>query len=184
LQNTWFSLGENYIDMDGSGENSMTSGSGRRIKSFKEYLAESEGSTRTVFYHFEIEDRVAEVVIRLLLNEAKPYVDLGHGRAILHHKAHIPSTQDHLHFRVQGTNIAAINKDGSAHDKSHGLTLQKWATDGAKKHYPDFHIPKDGLIESIFSSGAALLTEGTVHGRVLLSPKLQSMAEKFVGVGR
>ena len=158
----------------------MTSGSGRRIKGFKEHLAEVEGSTRTVFYHFETTDRVAEVLIRLLLNEAKPYVDLGKGRAILHHKAHIPNTLDHLHFRVHGTNIAAINKDGSAHDKSHGVTLQKWATDGAKKHYPDFHIPKAGLIESIFSDDAALLTEATDHGQVLLSPEVQCTAEKIV----
>lgn len=158
----------------------MTIGSGSRIKGFKEYLAEQEGSIRTVFYHFETTDRVAEVVIRLLLNEAKPYVDLGKGRAILHHKAHIPNTQDHLHFRVKGTNIAAINKDGSAHDKSHGVELQKWATDGAKKHYPDFHVPKDGLIESIFSDDTALLTETTNHGWVLLSREVQSIAEKAV----
>lgn len=164
----------------GTREDSMIRGSSRRMKGFKEYLGEVEGTTRTVFYHFETTDRVAEVVIRLLLNEAKPYVDLGKGRAILHHNAHIPNTQDHLHFRVKGTNIAAINKDGSAHDKSHGVTLQKWATDGAKRYYPDFHIPKDGLIESIFSDDAALLIEAKDCGQMLLSPEVQNIAEKAV----
>lgn len=160
----------------------MTSGSGRQLKGFKERLAEVEAqwSTRTVFYHFETSDRVAEVVIRLLLNEAKPYVDLGKGRAIMHHKAHVRNTQDHLHFRVKGTNIAAVNKDGSAHDKSHGVQLQKWAMDGARQHYPNFRIPDDGLIESIFSDDTALLTEATVHGRILLSPKVQAIAESAV----
>lgn len=152
------------------------------IKGFKEHLAEVEEQriTCTVFYHFDTSDRVAEVVIRLLLNEAKPYVDLGKGRAIMHHKAHVPNTQDHLHFRVKGTNIAAINKDGSAHDKSHGVQLQKWATDGARQHYPDFHIPDGGLIESIFAEDAVLLTEAQDHGQVLLSPEVQTMAEKKV----
>lgn len=160
----------------------MTGGSGKPLKGFKDYLAEVEvqRSTRTVFYHFDTSDRVAEVVIRLLLNEAKPYVDLGKGRAIMHHKAHVPKTQDHLHFRVKGTNIAAINKDGSAHDKSRGVQLQKWATDGAKQHYPDFHIPDDGLIESIFAEDAVLLTEAAEHGQVLVSLEVQAMAESAV----
>ncbi|QDC08767.1 hypothetical protein FHY55_05735 [Oceanicola sp. D3] len=160
----------------------MTSGSGRRLKGFKEHLAEIEAqrSTRTVFYHFDTSDRVAEVVIRLLLNEAKPYVDLGKGRAIMHHKAHVRNTQDHLHFRVKGTNFAAINKDGSAHDKSHGVQLQKWAMDGMRRHYPGFHIPDDGLIESIFAEDLVLLTEAQDHGRVLLSPEVQRDAEEAV----
>ncbi|VVT32798.1 conserved hypothetical protein [Roseovarius sp. EC-HK134] len=157
----------------------MTSGRGKRIKPFRKYVAEGK-STYTVFYHFEITDRVAEVVVRLLLNESKPYVELGKGRAILHHKAHIPDTQDHLHFRVKGTNIAAINKDGSAHDKSHGVMLQKWATNGAKKYFPDFHIPDDGLIESIFCDEVTLLTEEADHGQVVLSPDVQSEAEQAV----
>jgi hypothetical protein len=133
-----------------------------------------------VIYHFETADRVAEVIVRLLLNEAKPFVDLGKGRAILHHKAHIPNTQDHLHFRVKGTNIAAINKDGSAHDKSHGIELQKWATVGAKKHYPDFKIPKDGLIESIFADDASVLIEAQDLDHGLLSPGILQAAERLV----
>lgn len=151
-------------------------------KGFKDYLAEAKAkdSLRTVFYHFETSDHVAEVVVRLLLNEAKPYVDLGKGRAIIHHKAHIPDCQDHLHFRVKGTNIAAINKDGSAHDKSHGIQLQKWAMDGMRQHYPAFRIPEQGLIESIFSNEPELLTEEHGRGQVLLSPDLQGMAEDAV----
>lgn len=158
----------------------MTSGSRKPIKGFRDYISEAKESNFTVFYHFDASDRVAEVVVRLLLNEAKPYVNLGKGRAILHHKAHIPDTQDHLHFRVKGTNIAAINKDGSAHDKSHGVKLQKWATNGAKMHYPDFHIPDDRLIESIFSEDVALLTEAADCKQVLLSREVQSIAEKAV----
>ena len=152
------------------------------VKSFRAYLDDVTSSSRdvNVIYHFETADRVAEVIVRLLLNEAKPYIELGKGRAILHHKAHILNTQDHLHFRVKGTNIAAINKDGSAHDKSHGIKLQKWATDGARKHYPDFNIPTDGLIESIFSDNSSLLIEAQDCDHVLLSQGIQQAAERLV----
>ena len=160
----------------------MTSGGGKGLESFKEHMAKEKAqrSTRTVFYHFDTSDRVAEVVISLLLNEAKPYVDLGKGRAIRHHKTHIPDTQDHLHFLVKRTNIAAINKDGSAHDRSHGVQLQKWATDGAKKNFPDFHIPDDGLLESLFAEDAVLLSEAQDHGNVLLPAEVQAIAESTV----
>lgn len=160
----------------------MASKEDKPVKSFKDFLYDATSGNRdvNVIYHFETADRVAEVIVRLLLNEAKPYIDLGKGRAILHHKAHIPNTQDHLHFRVKGTNIAAFNKDGSAHDKSHGIQLQKWATDGAKKHYPDFNIPTDGLIESIFSDNASLLIEAQDCDHVLLSQGMQQAAERLI----
>ncbi len=128
---------------------------------------------KCVFYHFDPEDSVADTVVRLLLNEEKPAVELSKGRSILFHKAHVPSTQDHLHFLVKGANIAAVNKDGTAHDRSHGIQLQRWAMDGAKKHYPDFKIPKTGIIESLIASpvapGTQRLNESFVQGEVLIS---------------
>lgn len=135
--------------------------------SFKEYL--NRQAATFAFYHFESDDAVAETVIRLLLNEEKPRVDLGKGRSILFHHAHVPGTQDHLHFLVKGAKIAAVNADGSAHDRSHGIQLQRWALDGAAKHYPDFRMPKDGLIEGLLvGSEPSLLLEGTHVGEVLV----------------
>ncbi|QNL18856.1 hypothetical protein HXX25_05545 [Hyphobacterium sp. CCMP332] len=134
-----------------------------------------------IFYHFDVGDRDAEILIRLLLREAKPYVDLGKGRAIMHHKAHIPNGQDHLHFRVKGSCIAAINKDGSAHDQSHGKTLQKWAMDGARAHYPDFVVPPDGLIEQLFMfTEDQVLHEAMKSKAILASPELMQLAEQTV----
>lgn len=60
--------------------------------SFKEYVNRQAAAT-FAFYHFESDDAVAETVIRLLLNEEKPRVDLGKGRSILFHQAHVPGTR-------------------------------------------------------------------------------------------
>ncbi len=116
-----------------------------------------------VLYHFNPDDRTAEKVIRLLLNEDKRRVDFGQGRTIIFHRATVPNTFDHLHFQVKGTNIAAINRDGTAHDRSHGIKLQRWALDGMANHYPGFKPPKDGIIESLMaaplSPGSQVLNE-------------------------
>jgi hypothetical protein len=113
-----------------------------KIKSFRELINAAEGMhEQLVIYHVATDDRVAELVVRGLLLEAIPRVELGKGRSILFHKAHVPNTQDHLHFVVKGDKIAAVNKSGRAHDQSHGYQLQKWALDGAKKYDPDFIMP-------------------------------------------
>ena len=122
-----------------------------------------------VFYHFDTDDLVAEFVVQALLAEARPSVDLGKGRSIIFHRANVPGVQDHLHFRVRGANIAAVNKDGTAHDRSHGVQLQRWAIDGAKEHYPGIKVPKSGLIEALADSGIQTLTESNASG-VLISP--------------
>jgi hypothetical protein len=151
----------------------------KSFRAFREYLSgvEAKSHERFVFYHFDPADRVAEVVIRLLLNEEKPSVELGKGRSILFHKAHVLNTQDHLHFQVKGAKIAAVNKDGTAHDQSHGFKLQKWAMEGAAKHYPDFKIPKDRIIEQLMAEpGNQVLNEGFVGGDINIPLAIQTLA--------
>jgi hypothetical protein len=148
------------------------------VKGFREYTDAVEGrkQDRYAIYHYATGDQVAELVLNELLNEAKKYVDLGKGRSIMFHKAHIPDGQDHLHFRVDGAKIAAVNKDGSAHDRSHGVQLQRWAIDGAKAHYPDFKLPKDGLIEQLHMPEDRTLLLEAVEGRVLVSKAVRLLA--------
>ena len=124
---------------------------------------------RLVIYHFSPADEHAQAVIEQLLSEEKKYVDVGKGRALMFHKAHVPNTDDHLHFVVKGAKVAALNKDGTAHDQSHGFQMQKWAIDGIKKHYPGFTIPKEGLIEQIMGKPeAGILNEGFTAGEILM----------------
>jgi hypothetical protein len=153
------------------------------MKSFKEFL-EFVGSRKTpseklVIYHFYKDDPIAEFIVRALLNEQCPSVDLGRGRSILFHKAHVPNTEDHLHFLVKGAKIAAINKSGSAHDRSHGVRLQRWALDGMKQYYPDFTVPPEGLIEALMDeSSSHLLTEAFDPQEVLVPRAVRFLAEQ------
>ena len=142
------------------------------VKGFKEFLAEVEADRaagnlheRVAVYHFATVDLIASAILTSLLMEALPRVDLGKGRSIMFHKAHVPGTEDHLHFLVKGSKIAAINKSGAAHDRSQGVELQKWAINGARQHYPDFNIPDDGLIEQLYSDDQARLLVESANGQ-------------------
>ncbi len=142
---------------------------------------------RMVIYHFEESDVVAQAIVRLLLNEEKPSVDLGKGRSILFHTAHVPTGEEHLHFRVKGKNIAAINKSGTAHDKSHGVKLQRWALDGMEQHYPDFKRPVDGVVECLMgkptAGGIQTLNEDFTPEEMLLSKAIRFLAEQAAADG-
>ncbi|MBZ9703247.1 MULTISPECIES: hypothetical protein [unclassified Mesorhizobium] len=156
------------------------------MKSFKQFLRDANGlegemKEVDVFYHFATDDQVAKDTILKLLTEAIPFVDLGKGRSIVHHKAHVPNTEDHLHFVVNGNKFAAVNKSGTAHDRSHGIKLQNWALKGAAKHYPDFTMPKNGLIETLYGqSDNELLLESDRRPKVLLSRARRVLAELAV----
>jgi hypothetical protein len=142
-----------------------------KLREIMKAIEEARNPPGLVIYHFDTGDALAELILTAMLNEAKSVVDLGKGRSIMFHKAHAAGGQDHLHFRVKGSNIAAVNADGTAHDRSHGIQLQRWALDGAKAHYPQIRMPKDGLIEQLIATDRQLLNEeetGPLLDRVLL----------------
>lgn len=149
-------------------------------KSLREVLNPGKkGAEKFVIYHFAQDDPVAELIVRALLNEQRPSVDLGKGRSILFHKAHVPNTEDHLHFMVRRAKIAAINQSGTAHDMSHGVQLQRWALDGMQQYYPGFKLPPNGLIEALMSTpSSGLLNEAFDENEVLLSKASRLLAEQ------
>lgn len=128
------------------------------MKSFKEYLAEVAAShSLRAFYHFASDDSVASALLAELLNEGCQTKDLGKGRSIMFHRAHVPVGQDHIHFLVKGKKVAALNRDGTAHDKSHGYQMLQWQMDGLAKHHPGFALPKTGLIEQLTTDSTILM---------------------------
>lgn len=70
----------------------------------------------------------------------------GQYSAILH-RAHIEPGQDHLHILVKRHQLAALNKDGTAHDSSHGIRLPNRVVTAIRAKFPKFTIPPDGYIE-------------------------------------
>lgn len=112
----------------------------RRIE-FGEYCLELAGVT----VHFLFEERSTTQMFFEARHRGKP---LGGQYSAQFHKAHIPSTQDHLHLYVKQNQLAALNRDGTAHDRSHGVQLPNRLVAAIQAEFPDFVIPANGLIES------------------------------------
>lgn len=154
------------------------------VKRFSEYLAdveEEKGSQqRYAFYHFETEDILARFILACMLNEQRKHVDLGKGREIFFHKAHVPPGQDHLHFSQSGAKLYAVNRDGTAHDASHGKQMARWSIEGMRDTYPDFTVPTGGLIEALMDAPAAslLIESNRLTAPVLVPEQMLHLAER------
>lgn len=74
------------------------------------------------------------------------------------------SGQIHVHVYAKNNHIFAINKDGSAHDASHGFTIPNKAASALRRRFPDWKIPDNNLIESCNAlSLKTLLLELNAH---------------------
>ena len=69
--------------------------------------------------------------------------------SVIKHKPHTDDGQYHLHLYHKHNQLFAINKDGTAHDKSHGYRIPNKVADALKKKFPEFVLPLDNIIESI-----------------------------------
>ena len=65
--------------------------------------------------------------------------------------AHCPPdpNKDHIHLFQKNNQIFALNRDGTAHDGCHGVTISKSICDKIQQHFPDFVIPQNRYIESM-----------------------------------
>lgn len=65
-----------------------------------------------------------------------------------YHSAHIPNGQEHLHVYCKQNQLFAINRDGSAHDRSHQTQIPNKVADAIRTKFPDFKLPPNNFIES------------------------------------
>lgn len=65
------------------------------------------------------------------------------------HAGHTAAGQEHLHVYLKQNQIFSLNKDGTAHDKSHGVRIPNRVADAIRELFPDFDLPEDNLIETI-----------------------------------
>ena len=63
-------------------------------------------------------------------------------------RPHTPAGKTHLQIYNKKTQIFAINRDGTAHDKSHGFRIPNKVATAIRRHFPDFELPDGNLIES------------------------------------
>ena len=142
-----------------------------RASTLLEKLAQLSNSEPTyILHHFVKADADAQDFVRRYLVEGGRTFDLGQGRAVMFHRGHVPNSQDHLHFLLNGQKLYALNRNGTAHDASHGLQMHRWAMDAVRNRYPDFKLPSRGLIESMLMEGS-LLVEANDQ-RELIQPNL------------
>ena len=73
---------------------------------------------------------------------------MGGKYSALLHKAHVPGGQDHIHVFARQNQLFAINRDGTAHDRSHGVRIPNRVADAIRAEFPNFNLPLDNLIES------------------------------------
>jgi hypothetical protein len=65
------------------------------------------------------------------------------------HSPHTPEGKHHLHLYAKGNQIGALNIDGTTHDSWHGHRLPNMVVNGIRTHFPSFHVPEDGVLETV-----------------------------------
>jgi len=124
-----------------------------------------------IFAYFETNDAVANAVVRHYLVEGGKTFNLGRGYKAAFHRAHVPGAKDHLHFSLRGKDLYSINRDGTAHDASHGQKLHNQVVDGMKALFPDFTLPPNNIIESYLKTSAKFLVEAALVGGKQMVPR-------------
>lgn len=98
---------------------------------------------------------------RLLLHEAERRgIALGGPWAAQYHRAHTTPGQNHIHVYYRNNQVFALNRDGTAHDRSHGVRIPNRVADAIRYHFPDIQLPPDNIIEcATLEDEAELLLE-------------------------
>lgn len=122
------------------------------MKTFKESLAERETPKR-LWYTFEAYEYVIHIWFDSEelqeINEAKyKGTPLGSSYSAQLHQAHSSVGQTHLHVYCKNNQLFSLNRDGTAHDRSHGIRIPNKVASAIEKQFPTFKLPKDNLIES------------------------------------
>lgn len=102
----------------------------------------------------EIEEYIVHLYIssnetEFLLTEAKNRgIPIQGPYSVRQDTKHVPQGQNHLHIYKGQNKFGAINLDGTAHDKSHGVRIPNKVVDKLNQMFPKYNIPADGYIES------------------------------------
>lgn len=84
----------------------------------------------------------------LLLEGRNKIYSLGGQYTAQLHRAHSHVGQDHIHVYAKNGQIFALNRDGTAHDRSHNQRIPNKVAEAIPKYFPGFKIPPNNLIET------------------------------------
>ena len=110
---------------------------------------------------------------RIILHEAKHRgIPIGGPYSAQYHTAHTTRSQVHIHIYYKNNQLFALNKDGSAHDRTHGFPIPNKVVKGIRQHFPDFQIPPDQIIEcATLEDEATLITESCLGSAIPAPPE-------------
>jgi hypothetical protein len=84
-----------------------------------------------------------------LLTEANPKgITLIGPYSVIKHPPHNSTGDYHLHVYEKNNELFAINKNGTAHDGSHGVTIPLKVFNAITTQRPDWIIPQNRIIET------------------------------------
>jgi hypothetical protein len=113
----------------------------KKEPTYETFTFEIDGYVISIFIHRD--DQAA-----IPIHEAKQKgVSLGGQYSAIRHTVPEPG-KEHIHVYARGNDIFALNKDGTAHDKSHGVTIPNRVADAIRTHFPNFSLPPNNFIES------------------------------------
>jgi len=100
----------------------------------------------------------ADLDAKLLLLEAQRRgVSLGGPYSAQYHTARVLPGQKHVHVYHKNNQLFALNADGTAHDKSHGVSIPNRVAREIQRLFPDIQVPADGIIEGTSAEDVSLL---------------------------
>jgi hypothetical protein len=86
----------------------------------------------------------------LALDEAQHRgIPLGGPYSAKYHKAHTRPGEDHIQVYMKNNKVFALNINGTAHDRSHGVRIPNRVARAIKQRFPNVKLPKDNIIENI-----------------------------------
>lgn len=122
-----------------------------KLKSFKQFLKESKVS-QYEWFTFEIDEYIIYILFdrreSAIFEEANRRGTLGGQFSYKLDNQHAPVGQEHIHVYKNENQIFAMNIDGTAHDRSHGIRIPNKVAKGIKQKLPGFKLPANNFIES------------------------------------
>jgi hypothetical protein len=130
----------------------------------RKWIDISERMRRTV--SLEVDKYVIHLIVhedsatQQQLEEAKKPISLGKHYTGRIDNAHDPKTgQEHIHVYVKGKELFAMNRDGSAHDRSHKFQIPNVVAKEIARQFPHFTLPADNFIEWLDDDTAKMLLD-------------------------
>ncbi len=138
-------------------------------KSFRQFL---EAADHSSWYSFSVDDMEVHVLRETSPHDAKKLDEATHKGKPLGgkysaqlHPPHGGQGEKHLHVYAKKNQIFALNVSGTAHDKSHGVTIPNKVAAAIRQHFPILSSLRINVIEHADLDGeimaiATMLLEG------------------------